>query len=116
MRKLIKSTFVALSVALLSSCGGPDDKGYLLWAGSLSEGSNIQYCYYVKVNDELTTYYDAFAFIPGGGGYWPGYANFKYVDGADTIIKIESSVYKQKLKGVKDGTLKGSYGKIVDNR
>ena len=117
MKSLFKKSIVAMSVFFLAACGATNDKGYQLWSKSLREGSNILYCYYVKVNDESTTYYDAFAYIPAGqGGYWPGYANFKYVDGEETITTIESSVYNQKLKDVKNGTLKGSYGKIVDNR
>lgn len=115
MKNFLKRTLITASLVFLSACG-VNDKGYKLWEEGLSSGSRIQYCYYVKVTDESTTYYDAFAFVPGGGGFWPVYTNFKYVDGDDSIAKIEKEVYTEKLQAVKNGELKGSYGKLVDNR
>ena len=120
MKNLAKSALVVLSIFALAACGAAkaNDKGYKLWTGGLPSGSKVDYCYYVKVTEESTTYYDAFAYIyqPTTGGFLPGYTNFKYEDGAEKIVKIEKSVYKEKYDAVKNGQLKGNYGKIVDNR
>ena len=117
MKNIIKRTVAVVSILLLTACG-TNDKGYNLWSKGLASGSRIQYCYYVKVSDESTTYYDALALVaqPSTGGFFPVYTNFKYADGQDTIERIEKDEYKTKYNAVKDGILKGSYGKIVDNR
>ena len=115
MKNIIKRSVIIVSIFSLIACGGSNDKGYKLWKDSLSSGSRVDYCYYVKVDEESTTYYDAFAYYAQAttGGFLPLYSNFKYVDGSDAIIKIEKSVYREKYNAVKQGTIKGSYGKIV---